>query len=104
MGVLAWAKIWVANPSFNSGEYCQDRADPGCSMAAVTIFSVVIKEGNVPKLLEILLIVAFGGESTLNPLISLHLQRDLLRCLPYKRHFTTSKFHLPLPDFLFYPP
>lgn len=32
-------------------------------MAAVTIFSVVIKEGNVPKLAEILLIVMFGGES-----------------------------------------
>lgn len=32
-------------------------------MAAVTIFSVVIKEGNVPKLLEILLIVLFGGMS-----------------------------------------
>lgn len=31
-------------------------------MAAVTIYSVVIKEGNVPKLLEILLIVIFGGE------------------------------------------
>lgn len=22
MGTLAWLKIWVANPSFNSGEFC----------------------------------------------------------------------------------
>lgn len=32
-------------------------------MAAVTIFSVVIKEGNIPKLVEIILIVLSGGES-----------------------------------------
>jgi hypothetical protein len=30
-------------------------------MAAVTIYSVVIKEGNLPKLAEILIIVIFGG-------------------------------------------
>lgn len=27
MGVLAWAKIWVGNPSFNSGEKKSDRAE-----------------------------------------------------------------------------
>jgi len=32
-------------------------------MAAVTIYTVVIKEGAVPKLLEVLLIVLIGGES-----------------------------------------
>lgn len=43
--------------------------DSGCSMAAVTINSVVIKEGNIPKLAEVLLIVLMGCTS-----------RSLLRC------------------------
>ncbi|WVO14425.1 hypothetical protein L204_102058 [Cryptococcus depauperatus] len=50
MGVLAWSKLWVGNPSFNSG----------CSMAAMIIYNVVIKEGALPKLLEIILIVLTG--------------------------------------------
>ncbi|OXG16573.1 hypothetical protein C361_04943 [Cryptococcus neoformans Tu259-1] len=50
MGVLAWSKLWVGNPSFNSG----------CSMAAMILYNVVIKEGAVPKLIEILLIVFTG--------------------------------------------
>ncbi|GFZ50881.1 hypothetical protein JCM24511_08639 [Saitozyma sp. JCM 24511] len=54
MGFLAWAKVWVNNPSFNAG----------CSMAAVTINSVVIKEGNIPKLAEVLLIVLMGSLCT----------------------------------------
>ena len=33
-------------------------------MAAVTIYTVVIKEGAVPKLLEVLLIVLIGGEDS----------------------------------------
>ncbi|KAL7419460.1 hypothetical protein Q5752_006298 [Cryptotrichosporon argae] len=53
MGWLAWAKVWVGNPAFNTG----------CSMAAVTLFTVIIKEGGIPKLAEVLLIVAIGGES-----------------------------------------
>ncbi len=32
-------------------------------MAAVTIYTVVIKEGAIPKLLEVLLIVLIGGKS-----------------------------------------
>jgi hypothetical protein len=32
----------------------------GCSMAAMIIYTVVIKEGALPKLREIVLIVAFG--------------------------------------------
>ncbi|WVF67567.1 hypothetical protein IAT40_002325 [Kwoniella sp. CBS 6097] len=50
MGVLAWSKVWVNNPSYNSG----------CSMAAIIIYSVVIKEGALPRLLEILMVVASG--------------------------------------------
>ncbi|OCF31531.1 hypothetical protein I316_06730 [Kwoniella heveanensis BCC8398] len=50
MGVLAWSKVWVNNPSYNSG----------CSMAAITIYSVVIKEGAIPRLLEILMVVGAG--------------------------------------------
>jgi hypothetical protein len=34
-------------------------------MAAVTIYTVVIKEGAVPKLIEVLLIVLIGGTSRL---------------------------------------
>ncbi|EIW68238.1 hypothetical protein TREMEDRAFT_32574, partial [Tremella mesenterica DSM 1558] len=51
MGGLAWSKVWVNNPSFNSG----------CSMAAMILYTVVIKEGAMPKLLEILLIVSIGS-------------------------------------------
>lgn len=36
----------------------------GCSMAAVTLYTVIIKEGNLPKLLEVLLIVLIGGTSS----------------------------------------
>nr|XP_031864022.1 uncharacterized protein CI109_000666 [Kwoniella shandongensis]KAA5531094.1 hypothetical protein CI109_000666 [Kwoniella shandongensis] len=50
MGVLAWSKVWVGNASYNSG----------CSMAAMIIYTVVIKEGAVPKLVEILSIVLVG--------------------------------------------
>ncbi|WVR09502.1 hypothetical protein IAU60_006570 [Kwoniella sp. DSM 27419] len=50
MGVLAWSKVWVGNPSYNSG----------CSMAAVIIYSVVIKEGALSGLLEVLVIVLSG--------------------------------------------
>ncbi|WVQ80167.1 hypothetical protein IAT38_002272 [Cryptococcus sp. DSM 104549] len=50
MGALAWSKLWVGNPSFNSG----------CSMAAMILYTVVIKEGSLPKLVEILLIVLTG--------------------------------------------
>ncbi|KAJ9102098.1 hypothetical protein QFC20_005107 [Naganishia adeliensis] len=51
MGGLAWLKQWVNNPSFNTG----------CSMAAVTLFTVVVKEGGVAKLTEVLLIVVIGA-------------------------------------------
>ncbi|KAK4685629.1 hypothetical protein P7C73_g4513, partial [Tremellales sp. Uapishka_1] len=51
MGLLAWSKVWVGNANYNTG----------CSMAAVTLFTVVIKEGGVPKLLEVLMIVLIGA-------------------------------------------
>lgn len=35
-------------------------------MAAVTLYTVVIKEGAIPKLLEVLLIVLIGGEPNLS--------------------------------------
>ncbi|WRT68516.1 uncharacterized protein IL334_005492 [Kwoniella shivajii] len=50
MSALAWSKVWVGNPSYNTG----------CSMAAIIIYSVVIKEGALPRLLEALYIVAVG--------------------------------------------
>lgn len=50
-GGLAWLKQWVSNPSFNTG----------CSMAAVTLFTVVVKEGGLNKLAEVLLIVVIGA-------------------------------------------
>ncbi|KAJ9120974.1 hypothetical protein QFC24_004954 [Naganishia onofrii] len=55
MAGLAWLKQWVNNPSFNTGW----RA--GCSMAAVTLFTVVVKEGGFAKLGEVLLIVVVGA-------------------------------------------
>ncbi|KAJ9120016.1 hypothetical protein QFC22_002913 [Naganishia vaughanmartiniae] len=51
MAGLAWLKQWVNNPSFNTG----------CSMAAVTLFTVVVKEGGFAKLGEVLLIVVVGA-------------------------------------------
>ncbi|ORX38403.1 Fusaric acid resistance protein-like-domain-containing protein [Kockovaella imperatae] len=51
MGTLAFARVWVGNPNFNTG----------CSMAAITIYTVVIKEGLIPKLLEVLLIVLMAA-------------------------------------------
>ncbi|WWC90598.1 uncharacterized protein L201_005534 [Kwoniella dendrophila CBS 6074] len=50
MAALAWSKIWVGNASYNSG----------CSMAAIIIYIVVLKEGAIPRLLEALYIVAIG--------------------------------------------
>ncbi|KAK6910779.1 hypothetical protein I203_104811 [Kwoniella mangroviensis CBS 8507] len=50
MSTLAWSKLWVGNASYNTG----------CSMAAIIIYSVVIKEGAFPKLMEVLYIVAVG--------------------------------------------
>lgn len=40
-----------------------DLTDVGCSMAAVTLFTVVVKEGGIAKLTEVLLIVVIGGNS-----------------------------------------
>ncbi|WOO77198.1 uncharacterized protein LOC62_01G000785 [Vanrija pseudolonga] len=54
MGGLAWAKVWVGNPAFNTG----------CSMAAVTLFTVIVKEGGMTKLEEVLFIVIIGATIT----------------------------------------
>ena len=66
MGFLAWAKVWVGNASFNSGASPAITDEEvltfiGTSMAAVTLYTVIIKEGNLPKLTEVLLIVLIGG-------------------------------------------
>lgn len=53
LGGLAWTKQWMNNPSYNTG----------CSMAAVILFVVIVKEGGWVKLAEILFIVFIGGES-----------------------------------------
>ncbi|KAJ9103734.1 hypothetical protein QFC21_002194 [Naganishia friedmannii] len=60
MAGLAWLKQWVNNPSFNTG----------CSMAAVTLFTVVVKEGGFAKLGEVLLIVVVGATTKLQTSIS----------------------------------
>lgn len=58
LGGLAWTKQWMNNPSYNTA----------CSMAAVILFVVVVKEGGRAKLAEILFIVFIGGKSTPKPL------------------------------------
>ncbi|WVQ72114.1 hypothetical protein IAR50_001659 [Cryptococcus sp. DSM 104548] len=50
LGLLAWGKLYVANPSWNGG----------CSMAAMLLYNVVIRDGALPKLAETLEIIAIG--------------------------------------------
>ncbi|TYJ52312.1 hypothetical protein B9479_007098 [Cryptococcus floricola] len=50
MGVIAWAKVWIGSLHFNGG----------CSMAAILLYNVVLREGSIPKLFEILEIICFG--------------------------------------------
>ncbi|WVQ80164.1 hypothetical protein IAT38_002269 [Cryptococcus sp. DSM 104549] len=50
MGVIAWSKVWIGSLHFNGG----------CSMAAILLYNVVLRDGEIPKLLEILEIICIG--------------------------------------------
>lgn len=113
MGTLAWLKIWVGNPSFNSGtsrptavEARNPTEKPGCSMAAMILYTVVIKEGALPKLREIVLIVLLGCPSnplrTSWPLLMVRLYRCSRLCphLPLVRYDSTPGIDLKIPGFI----
>ncbi|KAF7325068.1 ArAE-2 domain-containing protein [Mycena kentingensis (nom. inval.)] len=51
MSVVAWMKVWMANPSFNTA----------CSMTAIIIFVVLVKEGGLQTLLQVSFIVVCGA-------------------------------------------
>ncbi|TFK54580.1 hypothetical protein OE88DRAFT_1655325 [Heliocybe sulcata] len=51
MSAMAWMKVWLAKPSFN----------PACSMTAIILFVVIVKEGGVQTLLQVAFIVTVGA-------------------------------------------
>lgn len=51
MSGLAWLKVWMENPSFNTA----------CSMTAIIIFVVVVKEGGLETLFQVSTIVLCGS-------------------------------------------
>lgn len=51
MGVIAFLKVWMNNPSFNTA----------CSMMAIIIFVVIVKEGGWETLLQVTAIVLCGS-------------------------------------------
>ncbi|KAF9049707.1 Fusaric acid resistance protein-like-domain-containing protein [Panaeolus papilionaceus] len=51
MGVLAWLKIWMENPSFNTA----------CSMTAIIMFVVIVKEGGLETLIQTSVIILCGA-------------------------------------------
>jgi hypothetical protein len=51
MSAVAWTKQWMAKPTFN----------PACSMVAIILFTVVVKEGGADTLLQVALLVCFGA-------------------------------------------
>ncbi|KAH7925611.1 hypothetical protein BV22DRAFT_1010776 [Leucogyrophana mollusca] len=51
MSGLAWMKVWMAKPTFNTA----------CSMAAVTLFIVIVKEGGWETLLGVSAIILVGA-------------------------------------------
>ncbi|TBU24665.1 Fusaric acid resistance protein-like-domain-containing protein [Dichomitus squalens] len=51
MSVVAWMKVWMAKPSFNTA----------CSMTAIILFVVVVKEGGLDTLLQVSFIVFVGA-------------------------------------------
>ncbi|KAG6862245.1 hypothetical protein C0995_002176 [Termitomyces sp. Mi166 len=51
MSIVSWFKVWMSNPSFNTA----------CSMAAIIISVVVVKEGGLPTLLQVSTIVICGS-------------------------------------------
>jgi hypothetical protein len=77
-------------------------------MAAMIIYTVVIKEGALPKLREIVLIVAFGckldsfrGSSAD---ARLHLCPSMRSHLSFLRHHPTPKLNLEISQIIFNPP
>ncbi|KIK69372.1 hypothetical protein GYMLUDRAFT_35450 [Collybiopsis luxurians FD-317 M1] len=50
MSFLAWMKVYMANPQFNTA----------CSMMAISIFVVLVKEGGLHQLLQVTFIVFCG--------------------------------------------
>ncbi|KAI0319004.1 Fusaric acid resistance protein-like-domain-containing protein [Amylostereum chailletii] len=51
MSMVAWMKLWMAKPTFN----------PACSMIAIILFVVVVKEGGLATLLSVSFIVVVGS-------------------------------------------
>ncbi|THU95504.1 hypothetical protein K435DRAFT_723585 [Dendrothele bispora CBS 962.96] len=51
MSLLAWLKVWMANPQFNTA----------CSMMAIILFVVLVKEGGLHTLLQVCSIVLTGS-------------------------------------------
>ncbi|KAJ7049969.1 Fusaric acid resistance protein-like-domain-containing protein [Mycena amicta] len=51
MSLVAWMKVWMASPSFNTA----------CSMTAIIIFVVLVKEGGLETLLQVSFIVLCGS-------------------------------------------
>jgi uncharacterized membrane protein YgaE (UPF0421/DUF939 family) len=51
MCALAWMKVWMKNPSFNTA----------CSMTSIVLFVVMLKEGGLELLLEMSFIVLLGA-------------------------------------------
>ncbi|KAF7335073.1 ArAE-2 domain-containing protein [Mycena venus] len=49
--VVAWMKVWMASPSFNVA----------CTMTAIIIFVVIIKEGGLETLLQVSFTVLYGS-------------------------------------------
>ncbi|KAJ7502501.1 hypothetical protein B0H11DRAFT_1988806 [Mycena galericulata] len=54
MSVVAWMKVWMASPSFNTA----------CSMTAIIIFVVLVKEGGLQTLLQVSFIVLCGSATS----------------------------------------
>ncbi|KAH9893586.1 Fusaric acid resistance protein-like-domain-containing protein [Cubamyces lactineus] len=51
MSMVAWMKVWMAKPTFNTA----------CSMTAIILFVVVIKEGGLQTLMQVSFIVIVGS-------------------------------------------
>ncbi|OSX65814.1 hypothetical protein POSPLADRAFT_1131190 [Postia placenta MAD-698-R-SB12] len=51
MSIVAWMKVWMAKPSFNTA----------CSMTSIILFVVVVKEGGLQTLLQVSFIVLCGA-------------------------------------------
>ncbi|KAJ7496902.1 Fusaric acid resistance protein-like-domain-containing protein [Mycena latifolia] len=54
MSVVAWMKVWMASPPFNTA----------CSMTAIILFIVLVKEGGLETLLQVSFIVLCGSATS----------------------------------------